>query len=414
MPIELSSITFTDQGDFVAESGEEEILNNGFANILAGNDLIVGNSENSYSDNSISSNGNRISGVYNSGTLNTDDGDDIIIGTGKPTDLILGSPQNIISGIHNIGTLNMGDGKDEILGIRAYKTDETLSSDFWGYGIYNEKGTIGTGEGDDIITGISQVRVGIGIFLNSPSTYSDEKSATINTGNGNDTITGIGNRSGISLSSSGSISNGSSIDTGNGNDIITGTGIDFGISVRSSGGIDTGNGDDIITGKGNVGIHLSFSSYLNTGDGNDTISTTNTIDGILNHGTINTGDGDDIISGFITNLGIIDTGNGNDSLISHEGFDENGQVFLGNSTDYLKGFGSGSFNGGEGEDTLELTPGSYTIEISETAVNFTQSSNNLFDNRPAIMETFEFEKLIAGSTTYDFTSLTNGQTILVA
>jgi hypothetical protein len=29
------------------------------------------------------------------------------------------------------------------------------------------------------------------------------------------------------------------------------------------------------------------------------------------------------------------------------------------------------------------------------------------------MITSEFEKLIAGSTTYDFTSLTNGQTIVV-
>src|SRR4028118_361533 len=131
MPIELSAITFTEQGDFVPESGEEEILNNDFANTLAGNDLIVGNSENSYSDNSISSNGNRISGVYNSGTLNTDDGNDLIIGTGKPTDLILGSRQNIISGIHNIGMLNTGDGNDEILGIRAYETDETLNNDFF-------------------------------------------------------------------------------------------------------------------------------------------------------------------------------------------------------------------------------------------------------------------------------------------
>ena len=130
MPIELSGITFTDQGDLVPESGEEEILNNGFANTFAGNDLIVGNSESSYSDNSISSNGNRISGVYNSGTLNTDDGNDLIIGTGKHTNFVLGSRQNIISGIHNIGTLNTGDGNDEILGIRAYETDETLNNDF--------------------------------------------------------------------------------------------------------------------------------------------------------------------------------------------------------------------------------------------------------------------------------------------
>jgi hypothetical protein len=39
-------------------------------------------------------------------------------------------------------------------------------------------------------------------------------------------------------------------------------------------------------------------------------------------------------------------------------------------------------------------------------VNFTKDST--------LMETFEFEKLIAGGTTYDFTSLTAGQIIIVA
>jgi hypothetical protein len=48
-------------------------------------------------------------------------------------------------------------------------------------------------------------------------------------------------------------------------------------------------------------------------------------------------------------------------------------VFLGNGQDYLKGFGNGNFNGGNGQDTLELTSGSYTIEISGTTVNFTKA-----------------------------------------
>src|SRR4028118_225519 len=107
MPIELSDITFTEQADFIAESGEEEILNTGIINTLAGNDLIFGESENRYS---ITSNRSRTSGIYNGGTLNTDDVDDLIIGSGKNTDLILGSAQNAISGIYNIGALNTGDG----------------------------------------------------------------------------------------------------------------------------------------------------------------------------------------------------------------------------------------------------------------------------------------------------------------
>jgi hypothetical protein len=81
-------------------------------------------------------------------------------------------------------------------------------------------------------------------------------------------------------------------------------------------------------------------------------------------------------------------------------------VFLGNGKDYLNGFGTGKFNGGNNQDTLELTSGSYTIAISGTTVSFTKSG--------VIMETSEFEKLIAGSTTYNFTSLTEGQIILVA
>jgi Ca2+-binding RTX toxin-like protein len=411
MSIELSVITFTEQSDFVGLSEEGEIRNV-FANTLAGNDVIVGNSENSYTDNSIFNNGKKISGVYNSGTFNTGDGNDLIIGTGEPTDLVFGSLQNTISGIRNIGTLNTGDGNDKILGLRVYKTDETLSSDQGGYGIYNQEGTIDTGNGDDIITGISEVRKATGISLDTRNSHSDENKTSINTGNGNDTITGIGNLSGIGIYSS-TIPNSAIIDTGNDNDIITGIGQYFGIDMGFKSGIDTRNGDDLITGNGIIGINIGFSSYINTGDGNDTITTINSTQGLKNDGTINTGDGDDdIISEFINNSGIIDTGNGNDSLISYRGFNGKGDIFLGDGTDYLKGFGNGKFNGKEGEDTLELTSGTYTIEILETAVSFTTNSGP--SEIPVIMKTFEFEKLIAGSTIYDFTSLTAGQIIVVA
>jgi hypothetical protein len=51
MSIELSAITFTAQANFVAESGETEMLNNGFANTLIDNDLIFGNSGTLNTDN---------------------------------------------------------------------------------------------------------------------------------------------------------------------------------------------------------------------------------------------------------------------------------------------------------------------------------------------------------------------------
>jgi hypothetical protein len=128
---------------------------------------------------------------------------------------------------------------------------------------------------------------------------------------------------------------------------------------------------------------------------------------IETNGTINTGDGMDFItsSNGIENDGTINTGNGADFLINNGGFKGMGSVFLENGKDYLKGFGTGKFNGGNNQDTLELTSGTYTVGISGTTVSFTNSG--------VIMQTSEFEKLIAGSTTYNFTSLTDGQTIVV-
>jgi hypothetical protein len=129
---------------------------------------------------------------------------------------------------------------------------------------------------------------------------------------------------------------------------------------------------------------------------------------IKTNGTINTGDGNDTITSNnnIRNDGTINTGNGADFIIANGGFSGMGSVFLGNGKDYLNGFGTGNFNGGNNQDTLELTSGTYTVGISGTTVSFT--------NGGVIMYTSEFEKLIAGSTTYDFTSLMDGQTIVVA
>ena len=42
MTIDLSTITFTNQADIVPVSGQEDIVNTGIANTLAGNDTITG------------------------------------------------------------------------------------------------------------------------------------------------------------------------------------------------------------------------------------------------------------------------------------------------------------------------------------------------------------------------------------
>jgi hypothetical protein len=83
----------------------------------------------------------------------------------------------------------------------------------------------------------------------------------------------------------------------------------------------------------------------------------------------------------------------------------NGITRLGEGRDIFKEFGSGNFDGGSGRDTLELAIGNYTVGIAGATVSF--KSNGI------IMNTSEFEKLIAASTTYDFTCLTDGQTINV-
>jgi hypothetical protein len=165
------------------------------------------------------------------------------------------------------------------------------------------------------------------------------------------------------------------------------------LGIDNTGTIDTGSDDDTIIGNGNLGDYYTI---------NETI-------GISNSGTIKTGDGNDTITGTgtigIFNDGNIYTGAGDDSIVADGRFSGSGNVFLGCGRDYLKGFGTGTFSGGACKDTLELTTGTYTVGLSGTAVSFTDGSS--------IMSTTDFETLIAGGTTFDFTSLSTGQVITV-
>jgi hypothetical protein len=245
-----------------------------------------------------------------------------------------------------------------------------------------------------------------------------ESPGTINTGNGNDTITGTGDYAGIDIDSFIDTVD-PIIDTGKGDDIITGIGGYYGLLLSSF--LNTGDGNDTIIGISTTGDAILNSDTINTGDGNDIITGTSTYgDAIFNSGTIDTGDGNDIIIGIgtkypftgnISNRGTINTGNGADSIIADNGFfASDGNIFLGNGTDYIRGSGSANLNGGNDQDSLELRSGTYTIKVSGTTVSFTRSTNS----RSGTMITSEFEKLIAGSITYDFTNLIDGQTIVVA
>jgi hypothetical protein len=398
-----------------AWGGEDGIVNTFVFSTGEGNDII-------------NANGYDYTGIVNSYIFDTAEGDDVIDAYGY-----------FSPGIENSGTFNTGEGND------------TISAGAREDGIVNT-GTFYTAEGDDVIDAGGSRRVGIKIADGSifdtgngndhigGSGFSagiSNASFTFNTGDGNDTIVGGGGSMGIE--------NKGLISTGNGKDTIIaqasggsyyGGSDDIGPALSNFSTIDTGDDDDIITASGDIengngGIENGGSIYTGYGDdsiishgyfsnsgtvfledGNDSIAVdTNFPDGGLTNynGTIDTGDGNDTItSGVIYNEGTIDTGDGDDSIIVDGGFQSgsSGIVFLGNGKDYFKGFGNGEFSGGNGEDTLELTSGTYTVGKWYTAVTFTKDNS--------VMIASEFEKLIAGSTTYDFTSLTKGETITVA
>jgi hypothetical protein len=213
-----------------------------------------------------------------------------------------------------------------------------------------DPGFMDTGDGNDTITGFSNAENGDGL----------RNYGTINTGNCNDIITGTGSAIGIT--------NDGTINTGNSEDSIISQG-----KLINRGGVFLGEGNDSITANTDF-PNRALENYnaIDTGDGDDTITSTGII---YNQGIINTGNGNDSIIvdgtgtgyGIYNNGGAIITGNGNDSIIANEGFESapnsSGSLFLGEGEDYIKGFGSGDFYGGNGNDTLELTPGTYTVGI---------------------------------------------------
>jgi hypothetical protein len=266
-----------------------------------------------------------------------------------------------------------------------------------------QDGIINTGDGDDTLTSVGGIV--IGRAFDPPSSE-----GTIKTGKGNDVI--IGTR-GIFNNTLGTI------ETDADNDSI--------ISVENftnRGNVFLGDGNDSIAADSSLSnAILENFNFIGTGDGNDIISSTGLI---YNEGVIDTGDGaDSIIAdgrfdyftgttyGIYNNGGAINMGDGNDSIISNEGFrsapNSSGAWFLGEGEDYIKGFGSGDFYGGNGNDTLELTPGTYTFGIWADG-----GESPIFTKGDQLMITSEFEKLKAGSTIYEFTSLTAGQIIVVA
>lgn len=304
--------------------------------------------------------------ILNTGSTNTLGGDDKITGVGPGR-----RPSIYDSGIINRSTLDMGPGDDMITG--TYDDTE--------YSLHNA----------------NYVRLRPN---NGRSIYKDDRGRTLYYPD--DSIPLPINNYGIY--------NSGNIDTGEGNDTITGSNT----SNRGNGigfiGLDS-QGNIFIYNPDNIGIYNG--GNINTGGGNDSIISQGKF---INSGNVFLEDGNDTITsyGVIYNSDTIDTGDGNDSIIANLGFESgynsSGSVFLKEGEDYLNGFGNGNFNGGDGEDTLELTPGSYIVGRSGAVVTFTKGSS--------VMITSDFEKLrvnsiFMGSTTLDFSSFANGDMISV-
>ncbi|MCC5630250.1 hypothetical protein LC613_20415 [Nostoc sphaeroides CHAB 2801] len=373
--------------------------------------------------------------ILNSGVISTLSGNDSITGTATGTSQF-GKAAGTGIGINNSGTLNAGDGSDTIAGTGtggfSYKL-KLITTGINGTGI-NNTGSLNAGSGGDTITG-----TGIGgspngsiTNRNSANGIGISNSGSLNAGSGNDTITGIGT-GGSNFSTSGGnaakyrkdgtgigISNSGSFDAGDGNDTISGTGTagagskgsaddiigesGTGTGISNSGSFDAGKGDDTITGKGtggigaggrgsqgrdeakgsdgSTGIGISNSDTLNAGNGNDTI-TGNGTGGTGGNGSIYgpilasigyrspTGENGDGGAGIgISNSGSFDAGDGNDTIISTGtgGTGGTGGAGIGirNSSNFDAGNGndtiSGTGTGGAGSKGLaEGTTSDYSI-----------------------------------------------------
>jgi hypothetical protein len=193
-------------------------------------------------------------------------------------------------------------------------------------------------------------------------------------------------------------------------DIVPASGVE---QLFNTGITNTFAGNDILTGTGSTYGLVNYGT-LNTGDDNDTIigNSNNGYTGISNASgaSIQTGSGNDTIisTGVIYNEGSINTGDGSDFILANQDFSGsgNGTVHLGSGDDHIKGFGPGWFYGDGGNDILELPPGTYTF------VNWYGAGQGLQKGK-TYMRIQGFEQLIAGNTTYHFSSLAQTQTIIV-
>ena len=283
---------------------------------------------------------------------------------------------------------------------------QRLSSNSSGIGIEIFGSVLDTEFGNDTVKGIARakngVATGIDIFGKTLINGNEIGDSAIDSGADNDKVIGRGNsRTGIAY---GIEINGGKIDSGLANDRITGNGKSrsgdaYGISLNGSNAetkIDTGLGNDSVVGKarsrsGNAfGINNLRNSTIDTGDGDDTVtgvasSATGEAVGIFNNGVIDGGAGDDVF----------------DALTG--GWGGNCRADLGSGNDTVRGFGSGTFDGGVGFDTLVFNAGTYNIARVGSQLDRFEITLSSLQNSP-VMTVTEFEFFGEGDQQASFAS----------
>ena len=317
---------------------------------------------------------------------------------------------------------------------------QRLSSNSSGIGIEIFGSVLDTEFGNDTVKGIARakngVATGIDIFGKTLINGNEIGDSAIDSGADNDKVIGRGNsRTGIAY---GIEINGGKIDSGLANDRITGNGKSrsgdaYGIALNGINGetkIDTGLGNDSVVGKaasrgGNAfGLEvngINAETKIDTGLGNDSVigngnSTSGNAFGInnLRNSTIDTGDGDDTVTGVassatgeavgIFNNGVIDGGAGDDVFDALTGgWGGNGRADLGSGNDTVRGFGSGTFDGGVGFDTLVFNAGTYNIARVGSQLDRFEITLSSLQNSP-VMTVTEFEFFGEGDQQTSFAS----------
>ena len=187
---------------------------------------------------------------------------------------------------------------------------------------------------------------------------------TVNTKGGNDILVNTGESDSFSIGSN------SRLNTGNGNDVISSSGF-VGIDLSFNAVLNTGRGNDTISGNGFDGLFLSTSSTIITGQGNDNIVGEGFAVGINSRGTIVTGQGKDTVSG-------VATGDGSDPFIGSTGISNfEGTINTGSGDDTIIASGqvlglsnrSGTINTGAGNDVIDASTGGFADDDGSGRIN---------------------------------------------